>query len=82
MSDPTEQKIIALIAAIKKLPPERVTAASTFEELGLDSLDRMNLLFEIEGEFDISIPDEQARAIRSVSQAVEGVRGLLTRTQA
>ena len=71
------EKVLALVAAIKRLPREKVRLDSSFEELGIDSLDGMNLLFEIEGAFDISIPDEQARAIRSVRQMVEGVNTLL-----
>ena len=50
---------------------------STFQELGLDSLDAVNILFEVEGEFNISISDEQARGIKDVRQMVEGVSGLL-----
>ena len=45
--------------------------------LGLDSLDAVNILFEVEGEFNISISDEQARGIKSVRQMVEGVGTLL-----
>ncbi len=82
MDDPVVEKVISIVAAVKKLPPERVSADSTLEELGLDSLDRVNLLFEVEGAFDISISDEQARSIRSVRQVVEGVRALTAKTQA
>jgi acyl carrier protein len=45
-------------------------------DLGFDSLDTMTLLFELENTFQISIPDEQARSIRTVSEIVEGVRAL------
>lgn len=71
------EKILSLIAAIKRIPREQVRLDSSFEELAIDSLDGMNLLFEVEGAFDISIPDEQARSIRSVRQMVEGVETLL-----
>ena len=77
MNDSLAEKIIAIIASVKRLPVERVSLESSFEELGLDSLDAMNILFELEQEFSISIPDQQARAIRTVRDAVEGVRMLL-----
>ena len=77
MNDSLAEKIIAIIASVKRLPVERVSLESSFEELGLDSLDAMNILFELEQEFSISIPDRQARAIRTVRDAVEGVRMLL-----
>jgi len=71
------ETVLALVAAIKRIPRDKVTLDSTFEELGIDSLDGMNLLFEVEAAFDISIPDQQARSIRSVRQMVEGVNTLL-----
>ncbi len=77
ISDPVSEKILSLIAAVKKLPHDKVTLDSSFEELGIDSLDGINLVFEIEGAFDISIPDEQARSIRSVREMIDGVKSLL-----
>ena len=76
MPDSLEEKIISIVAAVKRLPRERITAESTFEQLGIDSLDGMNILFEVESAFDVSIPDEQAKAIRSVREMIEGVRAL------
>ena len=77
MADSLSEKVIAIIASVKRLPLERVSLETSFEELGLDSLDAMNVLFELEQEFQISIPDDKARAIRTVRDAVEGVRALL-----
>ena len=77
MPDDVSEKILSLIAAVKRLPRDKVLLDSSFEELGIDSLDGINLIFEVEGAFDISIPDEQARSIRSVRQMVEGVNRLL-----
>ena len=65
---------MSLIAGVKRIPREQVSLDSSFEELGMDSLDNMNLLFEVESAFNIDIPDEEARAIRSVRQVVDGVR--------
>jgi acyl carrier protein len=72
--DPLTEKVLGLIAAVKRLPREKVTLESTFEELGLDSLDALNLVFEIESAFDISIPDETARSIKNVPQLIEELR--------
>ncbi len=77
MPDPLAEKVMALIAAVKRIPPEQVSVDKTFEELGMDSLDNINLLFEVESTFNIDIPDEEARSIRSVRQAVDGVRKLV-----
>ena len=78
MADEIEEKVLAVIAQVKRLPAESVALDSSFEQLGIDSLDGMNILFELEHEFDINIPDEQARSIHSVREMVEGVKKLLS----
>jgi len=77
LTDDVTAKVLEIIAKQKRIPPEQVTIESTFQELGLDSLDAVNILFELEGAFDISISDEQARQIKSVRQMVEGVHSLV-----
>ena len=70
-------KVLEIIAKQKRIPTDQVTIDSTFQELGLDSLDAVNILFELEGEFNIAISDEQARQIKTVRQMVEGVSSLV-----
>ena len=60
MSDELTARVIQVIAKTQHLPPESITIDKTFAELKFDSLDGMNILFAVETEFDISIPDEQA----------------------
>jgi acyl carrier protein len=75
--DELQAKVLDIIAQQKRLPAERVSIDSSFEELGLDSLDAVNVLFELEGAFDINIPDDKARQIKSVREMVDGVRALV-----
>lgn len=77
MDDALAVKVMAEIAAIKKIPVESVTIDSTFEQLAMDSLDAMNLLFSLEEKFNVSIPDEAANAIKDVRGTVAGVQRLL-----
>jgi acyl carrier protein len=72
--DPIEKKVVELIAEKKRIPPESITLDSTFLELGIDSLDGMDLLFNFEEAFKISIPDEVAQQMRSVRQVVDALR--------
>ena len=72
-----EDKVIEIITRVQKLEPGRVTAESTFEELGIDSLDGVNLLFAFEEEFSLNIPEHVAREMKGVRQVVEGLRGIL-----
>jgi acyl carrier protein len=77
MSDELEEKVLSVIASSKRIPRERVSIDSSLEDLGMDSLDQLNLLFALESDFNISIPDEEAKSIRNVREMVEGVRKLV-----
>jgi acyl carrier protein len=50
---------------------EVVPEANFIQDLGADSLDTVELIMELEKEFDVSIPDEQAEKIQTVGQAIE-----------
>jgi len=77
MDQDLAQRVISVIAKTQHLDDAKITLDSRYEELGIDSLDGINILFALENEFDISIPDEAAKQIRSVRQTVEGVEKLL-----
>jgi len=70
-------RVMRTLAETQKLPADKVTPDSTFEQLGIDSLDGINILFALENEFNINIPDESARLVRDVRQLAEGVQKLL-----
>jgi acyl carrier protein len=78
MSDELTQRILNVIATSQKLAPEKVTVDSTFEELGIDSLDGVNILFALESEFNVDIPDEGVQGIRSVRQMLEALEKLFS----
>ena len=72
-----EERVIKVFADFKKVPVEEITMDTTFEELGFDSLDGLNLVFELEEEFDLTIPDDRVAEMKGVRQAVEGIEALL-----
>jgi len=77
MPDDIVQQVIAVIARKKKLDPAQITGESTFEQLGLDSLDAADLLFTFEDTFGIVVPDEVALSMKSVGQVAIEVKKLL-----
>jgi acyl carrier protein len=77
MNDDLVARVTGVIAKTQHLAPESVTIASSFEDLKIDSLDGINILFALESEFDVDIPDDAAKQIRSVRQAAEGIEKLL-----
>ncbi len=71
------RRILRIIAETQRKDPAQVTIDSSFEELGIDSMDGVNIVFALENEFDINVPDEEVKTIRSVRDMVEGVRTLI-----
>lgn len=70
MVQPIESKIIEAVAKVAKRKSGDVRLDSSFEQLGMDSLDRVCLLFELEQAFDISIPEEAVQNIQTVKDIV------------
>jgi acyl carrier protein len=70
-------KVIQVIAQTQRIPAESISLDSTFEQLKIDSLDGINIVFAIENEFNISIPDDGVQNLRSVRDTVNGVASLL-----
>ena len=82
MSDQLTARAIQVIANTQHLPVESIAIDQTFADLKIDSLDGMNILFAVESEFDISIPDGQAAEIKSVREMVEGIQKLVAAKEA
>ncbi len=70
-------KVITAIADKGNQPAEAITLDSTFQELGIDSLNGFDLLCDLEEELGIVIPDDDAREITTVRDVVECVKPLL-----
>jgi acyl carrier protein len=77
MSDDLIERVIRVIAATKRIPAESMNIESDFLQLGIDSMDAVEILFALENEFDISIPDDEVRNVRGIRQMAEGVERLL-----
>jgi acyl carrier protein len=67
------QRVICVIAKNKKMAPEELSPATRFDNLKMDSLDALNMIFALEEEFDINIPNEEAAKMKSVGEAIRGV---------
>lgn len=59
---------------------DTVTVEKTFTELGMDSLDAMELINQLEIAYDINIPNEEVIKIHSVAQAVAALEAAIAKT--
>ena len=75
----TFDRLQNLIANRRSIEPATITPQSTFESLGLDSLDLIELLFDVEDEFKIRIPQDGGSALRTVTvqDIVNSIDGIL-----
>ena len=78
-----KDKVIEIIAEQAVLEPGDVTLDSTLEDLGIDSLGLVESIFDIEEEFDISIPfnandpTESDFDISNVQSIIAGIDALI-----
>ena len=77
MDETITSRVLAVIAKTQHLAADTVKPESSFEELKIDSLDGLQIVFALEDEFDVNIPDEEARKLTSVAQVVAGITTLL-----
>lgn len=74
--DEVADRIVTVVKNFDKVDPDKVATASKFaEDLGLDSLDSVEVVMAIEDEFAVEIPDAEADKISSIADAVEYISG-------
>ncbi len=70
--DSVESKVIEIIADQLAIHEDDIKADSRFvDELGADSLDIVELIMEMEEEFDIEIPDEDVEKMLTVKDVCD-----------
>jgi len=72
-----ERKIVEIVRKQKTLQDDIIDPEAELTDLGYDSLDALNIVFELEQTFGIEITDDQAREIRTVRLMVDAVEGHL-----
>lgn len=74
----TEERVIDIVSENLGVSKEQITRTTSFtEDMGADSLDIVEMVMELEEEFEITIPDEQAEKIKTVGEAIDYIEGEL-----
>ncbi|MGA8943552.1 MAG: acyl carrier protein [Thermoactinomyces sp.] len=72
MAAETLERVKKIIVESLNVDPSEVTMeANIKEDLGADSLDVVDLIMELEDEFDMEISDEEAEKITTVGDVIE-----------
>jgi len=73
--DNTQDAIFAIIAKEAHIPVEKISLESTLKDLEIDSLDVVQIIFELEDRFGITLPDKDpaidTESVRGLVAAVE-----------
>jgi acyl carrier protein len=66
-----QTKVFDVLKKFDNIDVAKINENATFEELGLDSLDSVELVVALEDMLNVDLPEAEALAISSVPQAVE-----------
>jgi acyl carrier protein len=67
-----EERVIEIVCENLAVNKDQVNRNTSFQEdMGADSLDIVELVMELEEEFEITIPDDQAEKIKTVGEAID-----------
>ena len=70
-----DERVVAIVAEQLGVNKDQINLETSFvNDLGADSLDTVELVMELEEEFDINIPDDAAEKIQTVGQAIEYIK--------
>ncbi|MFQ5492047.1 MAG: acyl carrier protein [Phycisphaerae bacterium] len=65
-------KVIAIVSEQLSVDKAEISKETSFvNDLGADSLDTVELVMELEDEFDMNIPDEEAEKLQTVGSAID-----------
>jgi acyl carrier protein len=66
-----EGKVLEIVAARVDRDVSDIPIDKTFEELGFESIDALDIMFALEDEFEVTIPDDVAESINCVKSLVD-----------
>lgn len=75
-----QQKLIVIVREEKDVAEDLLKPETALAEAGIDSLDALSILFAIEEQFHISIPDDRARAMKTFGDMIDIVQELVPTT--
>jgi acyl carrier protein len=74
-----EERVIEIVGEQLGVGKDQITRDTSFvNDLGADSLDTVELVMELEEEFDINIPDDAAEKIQTVGQAIDHIEAAVS----
>ena len=77
MAQDIENEVITAIVRQKKLEAATISRGSTLTELGITSLDAISIVYDIEEQFGIEVPNETLQGLQTVGDVVDSLARLI-----
>ena len=70
-----EEKVVQIVSEQMSVDKKEISRNTSFvNDLNADSLDTVELVMELEDEFDMTIPDEEAEKLKTVGEAIDYIQ--------
>jgi len=70
-----EEKVMQIVSEQLSVDRNEISRETSFvNDLNADSLDTVELVMELEDEFDLTIPDEEAEKLKTVGEAIDFIK--------
>jgi len=78
-----ESKIVEIVANQRRIDPAGLSLSDRLEDIEIESIDLVEIIFAIEDEFDIDVPqDRDAMKLDTLQDVVDGVQRLINEKNA
>ncbi|HEB95843.1 MAG TPA: histidine kinase [Sedimenticola thiotaurini] len=77
MDEKVYNAIVKAIATQKHIDGASIERESTLEQLGISSLDAITIVYEIEEQFDVEVPNDALENLKTVQDIVDGIGALV-----
>lgn len=78
-----ESKIVEIVANQRRTDPASLSLSDRLEDIEIESIDLVEIIFAIEDEFDIDVPqDRDAMKLDTLQDVVDGVQRLINEKNA
>lgn len=74
LEDSIREKFVTLLANKFKISPDKITDDCSLAELGVDSADMVDVVFELEDTFDIQIEDDELVEYTTLSKIIVEIK--------
>lgn len=65
-----EATVFEILKNLPKVQPDKVSKTATFQSLGLDSLDTIDIILDLEDKFSVKLTNKEVLQINSVLDAI------------